>query len=96
MLASVSARVKRHISSRASTVLANLAQLNQHNLGESLQALQDDFTLLNHYAASFGHSKILESYLALRLEELKFASLVIGLKQQGTDTTQQVKLAANV
>lgn len=72
-----------------------LAQLNQHNLGESLQALQDDFTLLNHYAASFGHSKILESYLALRLEELKFASLVIGLKQQGTDTTQQVKLAAN-
>ena len=72
-----------------------MAQLNTHNLSESLQALQDDFTLLNHYAAAFEHTKILESYLALRLEELKFAALLLALKQDATEKSSAIKLAAN-
>ena len=59
-----------------------LAQLTEHNLAESLQALQDDFTLLKHYAAAFGHAKILDSYLTLRQEELKFAALLLAFKQE--------------
>lgn len=61
-----------------------LAQLTEYNLAESLQALQDDFTLLNHYAAAFGLAKILESYLKLREEELKFAALLLAFKQESS------------
>lgn len=61
-----------------------LAQLTEYNLAESLQALQDDFTLLNHYAAAFGHAKILDSYLKLREEELKFAALLLAFKQESS------------
>ena len=45
-----------------------------------IQSLQDDFTLINHYGAAFGHTRIQDSYLALRLEELKFAALLESLK----------------
>lgn len=73
-----------------------LAQLTEQNLAESLQALQDDFTLLNHYAAAFGHAKILESYLTLREEELKFAALLLVFKQESSCQMPQIKLAANI
>ena len=72
-----------------------LAQLTEYNLAESLQALQDDFTLLNHYAAAFGHAKILESYLTLREEELKFAALLLAFKQESSCQMPQIKLDAN-
>ena len=57
-----------------------LQRVSKDNLGLLIQALQDDFTLINHYGAAFGHTRIQDSYLALRLEELKFAALLESLK----------------
>ncbi|WP_180135674.1 hypothetical protein [Acinetobacter sp. YH12070] len=58
-----------------------LAQLNTENLGELLQALADDFTLLNAHGVHFSQAQVLDSYLQLRLEELKMAALVLHLKE---------------
>ena len=41
-----------------------------------LQALQDDYQLINFHGNHISHSHIHESYLNLRLEELKFAALL--------------------
>ena len=49
-------------------------------LGELIQALKDDFVLINHYGTALGHARIQEHFLALRLEELKFSALLINLK----------------
>lgn len=58
-----------------------LAQLNTKNLGELLQALADDFTLLNAHGVHFSQARVLDSYLQLRLEELKMAALVLHFKE---------------
>lgn len=57
-----------------------LAQLDGANLGQLLQALQDDYQLINFHGNHFSHSHIHESYLNLRLEELKFAALLQAAK----------------
>ncbi|WP_422614503.1 DUF4041 domain-containing protein [Acinetobacter johnsonii] len=57
-----------------------LQRVSKDNIGLLIQSLQDDFTLINHYGAAFGHTRIQDSYLALRLEELKFAALLESLK----------------
>lgn len=57
-----------------------LQRVATDNLGYLIQALQDDFVLINHYGAAFGQTRIQDSYLALRLEELKFAAVLESLK----------------
>jgi len=59
-----------------------LSQLTHDSIGEFIQALQDDFVLINHYGAAFSHARINESFLKLRLEELKFAGLVLAFQAQ--------------
>ena len=46
-----------------------------------MQALADDFTLLNAHGVHFSQARVLDSYLQLRLEELKMAALVLHLKE---------------
>jgi len=58
-----------------------LSQLNTHNLGETLQALKDDYRLMNYKGQSLSQAMIQESYLNLRLEELKFAAILLELRQ---------------
>lgn len=58
-----------------------LSQLNTHNLGEMLQSLKDDYRLMNYKGQSLGQAMIQESYLNLRLEELKFAAVLLQLRQ---------------
>mgnify|MGYP000870942074 FL=1 len=58
-----------------------LSQLNTHNLGEMLQALKDDYRLMNYKGQSLSQAMIQESYLNLRLEELKFAAVLLQLRQ---------------
>lgn len=60
-----------------------LAQLSPANLGEMLQALKDDYVLLNYTGQELSQAMIQPSYLDLRLEELKFAALLLQLKQEG-------------
>ena len=56
-----------------------LSQLNTHNLGEMLQSLKDDYRLMNYKGQSLSQAMIQESYLNLRLEELKFAAVLLQL-----------------
>lgn len=58
-----------------------LSQLKTHNLGEMLQALKDDYRLMNYKEQSLSQAMIQESYLNLRLEELKFAAVLLQLRQ---------------
>lgn len=58
-----------------------LSQLNTHNLGEMLQSLKDDYRLMNYKGQSLSQAMIQESYLNLRLEELKFAAILLDLRQ---------------
>lgn len=59
-----------------------LSQLNQHNLGQLSQALKDDFVLINHQGEALGNTRLNESFLQLRLNELKFAAIVLNAQQQ--------------
>ncbi|OTG75122.1 hypothetical protein B9T26_06015 [Acinetobacter sp. ANC 4169] len=59
-----------------------LSQLTHDTIGEFIQALQDDFILINHSGTAFSHARINESFLKLRLEELRFAGLVLAFKAQ--------------
>lgn len=58
-----------------------LSQLNTHNPGEMLQSLKDDYRLMNYKGQSLSQAMIQESYLNLRLEELKFAAVLLQLRQ---------------
>src|SRR5690606_22034334 len=50
-----------------------LSRLTSDNLGQMLQALQDDFHLITHKGQGLSQASIDPVYLNLRLEELKFA-----------------------
>lgn len=58
-----------------------LSQLKTHSLGEMLQALKDDYRLMNYKGQSLSQAMIQEFYLNLRLEELKFAAILLELRQ---------------
>ena len=58
-----------------------LSRLTADNLGQMLQALQDDFHLINHKGQDLSQASIQQSYLDLRLQELKFAALLLELKK---------------
>lgn len=58
-----------------------LSRLTTDNLGQMLQALQDDFYLINHKGQDLSQASIQQSYLDLRLQELKFAALLLELKK---------------
>ena len=58
-----------------------LSRLTADNLGQMLQALQDDFYLINHKGQDLSQAHIQQSYLDLRLQELKFAALLLELKK---------------
>ncbi|ANF82390.1 hypothetical protein A3K93_09410 [Acinetobacter sp. NCu2D-2] len=58
-----------------------LQQLTADNLGELLQALRDDYVLINFKGTDLSQAHILESYLELRLEELKFAAVLKQLER---------------
>lgn len=46
-----------------------------------LQSLKDDYRLMNYKGQSLSQAMIQESYLNLRLEELKFATILLELRQ---------------
>src|SRR5690606_9722961 len=58
-----------------------LSQLRTEHLGQMLHAVLDDDVLLNHTGQALSQAIIQEPYLDLRLEVLKFAALLLRLKQ---------------
>ncbi|KGT47937.1 DUF4041 domain-containing protein [Acinetobacter sp. HR7] len=55
--------------------------LTPENLGQMQRALQDDFHLINHKGKDLSQAAIQQPYLDLRLEELKFAALLLEFKR---------------
>ena len=68
-----------------------LSRLRHDNMGELIQSLQDDFILINHYGAAFSYARIQASFLGLRLEELKFAALVLAFKEKQREQQGQMQ-----
>jgi hypothetical protein len=68
-----------------------LARVRQDNLGKLLQELRDAFTLVNHNGKAFRNARITDSYLALREEELRWAALVVELKDQEREEQRRIK-----
>lgn len=69
-----------------------LSRLRPDNMGELIQALKDDFILINHFGTAFSHARIRESFLNLRLDELKFAALVLEFKQKEQEHSSQLQV----
>ena len=59
-----------------------LEQIDTHNVGQLTQALYDDYVLINHKGLDLSNAAINESYLNLRLEQLKFTAILKELQQQ--------------
>jgi hypothetical protein len=68
-----------------------LARVRQDNFGKLQQALRDAFSLVNHNGKAFRNARINESYLALREEELRWATVVNELKQQEREEQRRIK-----
>ena len=72
-----------------------LSQLDHDTVDLFIQALQDDFILINHNGEAFGHTRIHESFLKLRLEEFKLIAPVLAFKAQqqtGSSEFQQQRV----
>ncbi|MGH9161468.1 MAG: DUF4041 domain-containing protein [Vicinamibacteraceae bacterium] len=68
-----------------------LARVRQDNFGKLQQGLRDAFSLVNHNGKAFRNARINESYLALREEELRWATVVNELKQQEREEQRRIK-----
>lgn len=68
-----------------------LTRVRQDNFGKLRQELRDAFSLVNHNGRAFRNAQIKEVYLALREEELHWATIVNELKQQERDEQRRVK-----
>lgn len=68
-----------------------LARVRQDNFGTLRQELRDAFSLVNHNGKAFRDARIEESYLALREEELHWATVVTELKQQEREEQRRIK-----
>ncbi|MBK7350191.1 MAG: DUF4041 domain-containing protein [Gemmatimonadetes bacterium] len=68
-----------------------LACVKHDNAGALAEEMRDDFILVNHNGEAFRNARIRESYLALRLEELKWAAIVHGLKVEEREEQRRIK-----
>jgi hypothetical protein len=61
-----------------------LSRVKHDNVGKLGQQIRDAFALVNHNGKAFRDARIREEYLAVRVEELKWAALVqhLALKQR--------------
>lgn len=68
-----------------------LARVRQDNFGKLQQELRDAFSLVNHNGKAFRNARINEAYLALREEELRWATVLQELKQQEREEQRRIK-----
>src|SRR5690606_22011325 len=59
-----------------------LAKVRHDNFGTLRQGMRDAFSVVNHNGKAFRNARITDDYLALREEELRWAVVVIELKEQ--------------
>lgn len=68
-----------------------LASAKKDNYGTLLQKVQDAFQTVNHNGQAFRNARILETFLANRLLELKWTCSVIALKEQEKEEQRRIK-----
>lgn len=68
-----------------------LSRVRHDNAGKLQQEVRDAFALVNHNGAAFRNARILEGYLTIRLEEVRWASVAHELKMQEREEQRQIK-----
>lgn len=68
-----------------------ISRLRHDNVGKLIQSLKDDFLLLNEYGQAFRNARINESYLKLRLEELKWGALILDFREKEKEEQREIR-----
>lgn len=68
-----------------------LARIRSDNMGTLTQELRDAFTLVNHNGQAFRNARIRDGYLALRLDELRWAAIATELKVQEREEQRRIQ-----
>ncbi|MGE0704014.1 MAG: DUF4041 domain-containing protein [Vicinamibacterales bacterium] len=68
-----------------------LARVRQDNFGTLRQEFRDAFSIVNHNGKAFRNARIRDEYLALREEELRWATVVHELKEQEREEQRRIK-----
>lgn len=69
----------------------HISRLKHDNVGKLIQALRDDYILINNNGSAFRNARINEHFLDLRLQELKWASLVLDFKEKEREEQRQIR-----
>ncbi|MGS0705498.1 DUF4041 domain-containing protein [Acinetobacter sp. ANC 3781] len=69
----------------------HVSRLRHDNVGKLTEALKEDYLLLNNYGVAFRNARINPSYLALRIEELKWAALVLEFKEREREEQREIR-----
>lgn len=69
----------------------HVARLKHDNVGKLIEALKEDYLLLNNYGQAFRNARIIPSYLALRIEELKWAALILEFKEREREEQREIR-----
>lgn len=68
-----------------------LSRSKTDNHGKLEQEIRDSFSLVNHNGAAFRNARITDSYLAVRLEELKWAVTAKALKDEEREEQRRLR-----
>jgi hypothetical protein len=68
-----------------------LAKIRHDNFGTLRQGMRDAFSVVNHNGKAFRNARITDDYLALREEELRWAVVVMELKEQEREEQRRIK-----
>lgn len=68
-----------------------LSRSKADNHGKLEQEIRDAFALVNHNGSAFRNARITESYLAARLDELKWAATAQALKDRERDEQRRLR-----
>lgn len=68
-----------------------LSLVKDDNFGTLSQKIKDAYTVVNFNGAAFRNARIRDEYLNLRLEELKYASMVQALKEKEKEEQKRIR-----
>lgn len=68
-----------------------LSRTKEDNFGTLAQEIRDAFTLVNAHGEAFRNARITDAYLASRLDELKWATVVTELKNREKEEQRAIK-----
>lgn len=69
----------------------HISRLRHDNVGKLVKSMEEDYLLLNNFGKAFRNVRIKPSYLALRVEELKFAALILDFKEREREEQREIR-----